>query len=207
MSTAGIAVFVAGSLVALLAAVGTIVVRSPIRAAMCLLVHIVALAGLFLSLHAHLLAAIQVIVYAGAVVVLFVFVIMLIGAAMPQQPTTRGLVIKSVAAALMGILTLAVASVVGGFAPERPLIEACDPAAGAECGQFGGVDGFAQHLFAQAVVPFELVSILLTVAIIGAIAVSRGRTPREVEQARKRVEAKAAAEPTLPAEAAAAGGE
>jgi hypothetical protein len=62
-------------------------------------------------------------------------------------------------------------------------------------------------LFDQAVVPFELVSILLTVAIIGAIAVARGRTPREVDQARKRAAAKAAAEQTLPAEAAAAGGE
>ena len=55
--------------------------------------------------------------------------------------------------------------------------------------------------------PFELVSILLTVAIIGAIAVARGRTPGEVEQARKRAAAKAAAEQTLPAEAAAVGGE
>jgi len=207
MSSAGTAVFVACSLVALLSALGTIIVRSPIRAAMCLLVHIVALSGLFLSLHAHLLAALQVLVYAGAVVVLFVFVIMLIGAATPEQPSTRGLVIKSVAASVMGILTLAVASVVAGFAPERPLIDACDPAAGAECGQFGGVGGFAQHLFDQAVVPFELVSILLTVAIIGAIAVARGRTPREVEQARKRAEAKAAADQTLPAQAAAAGGE
>lgn len=210
MSTAGITVFVACSLVALLAAIGTIVVRSPIRAAMCLLVHIVALSGLFLSLHAHLLAALQVLVYAGAVVVLFVFVIMLIGPATPEEPTTRGLVIKSVAAAIMGILTLAVASVVAGVAPERPFIDGCVAEQGAECGQFGGVGGFAKHLFEQAVVPFELVSILLTVAIIGAIAVARGRSPRELEQARKRVAAKAASEAgeqALAAQAAATGGE
>lgn len=219
MSSAGIAVFIACGLVALLSALGTVVVKSPIRAAMCLLAHIIALSGLFLSLHAHLLAALQVIVYAGAVVVLFVFVIMLIGAAVPDKTTTRGLVVKSAAAALMGVLTLAVASVVIDMRPDRPIIDACDPAAGAECGQFGGVAGFAQHLFDRAVVPFELVSILLTVAIIGAIAVARGRTPREVEAARRHaaekasgeggsaLPAEAAARSALPAEAAAGGGE
>ena len=111
----------------------------------------------------------------------------------------------------MGILTLAIASVLAGVAPEHPLIEGCDPMQGAECGQFGGVGGFAHHLFDQAVVPFELVSILLTVAIVGAIAVARGRTPGEVEQARKRAAAKAAAaggaDPALAAEPAATGGE
>ena len=210
MSSAGIAVFVACGLVALLSALGTIVVKSPIRAAMCLLAHIVSLAGLFLSLHAHLLAALQVIVYAGAVVVLFVFVIMLIGPAVPEQATTRGLVIKAVASALMGVLTLTIASVVIGVAPDAPVIDACDPAKGAECGQFGGVSGFAKHLFDQAVVPFELVSILLTVAIIGAIAVARGRSPSELEQARKRaaeLAAQKAASGALPVETAVAGGE
>jgi NADH-quinone oxidoreductase subunit J len=213
MSGAGVFVFVACALAALLSAVGTVVVKSPIRAAMCLLVHIVSLSGLFLSLHAHLLAALQVLVYAGAVVVLFVFVIMLIGPAVPEQPTTRGLVLKSVAASLMGMLTLAIAAVVIGAAPERPIIEACKPGQGAECGQFGGVEGFALHLFEQAVVPFELVSILLTVAIIGAIAVARGRTAAEVEAARTRLAEKAASdaaklarEQALSAEVAAHGG-
>jgi NADH-quinone oxidoreductase subunit J len=213
MSGAGVGVFVACALVALLSAVGTVVVKSPIRAAMCLLAHIVSLAALFLSLHAHLLAALQVLVYAGAVVVLFVFVIMLIGPAVPEQPTTRGLVLKSVAASLMGMLTLAVSSVVIGVTPERPIIEACKPGEGAECGQFGGVEGFAKHLFEQAVVPFELVSILLTVAIIGAIAVARGRTASEAEAKRKKLAEKMAAdaaklarEQALSAEVAAHGG-
>jgi NADH-quinone oxidoreductase subunit J len=206
MSSAGIAVFVACGLIALLSAIGTIVVKSPIRAAMCLLTHILMLSGLFLSLHAHLLAALQVIVYAGAVVVLFVFVIMLIGAAVPEQKTTRGLVIKSVAASLMGVLTLAIASVFAGFAPEKPLIDGCDPTLGAECGQFGGVAGFAQHLFDQAVVPFELVGILLTVAIIGAIAVARGRTASEVEQLKRR-KAEREVPPADAAAPAPAGGE
>lgn len=186
MSTAGIAVFIACGLVALLSAIGTVVVKSPIRAAMCLLVHIVTLSGLFLSLHAHLLAALQVIVYAGAVVVLFVFVIMLIGPAVPDKTTNRGLVTKAVSASLMGILTLAIASVFAGVSPDKPIVDQCDPTLGAECGQFGGVNGFAQDLFDKAVVPFELVSILLTVAIIGAIAVARGRNADELAQLKRR---------------------
>ena len=64
---------------ALITAAGTVLMQNPIRAAVSLLAHIVSLAALYLSLHAHFLAALQLIVYAGAVVVLFIFVIMLIG--------------------------------------------------------------------------------------------------------------------------------
>jgi NADH-quinone oxidoreductase subunit J len=141
---------------------------------------------LFLTLHAHLLAALQVLVYAGAVVVLFVFVIMLIGPGVGDRPTTRGLVTRTAAAAIMGVLTLAFAAALAVQAPERALIEGCAPGQGAECNQFGGVGGFSNELFQSGVVPFELVGILLTVAIIGAIAVARGRSAQEASAARKR---------------------
>ena len=213
MSSAGIGLFLACGLVAMLSAIGTVVVKSPIRAAMCLLTHIVALSGLFLSLHAHLLAALQLLVYAGAVVVLFVFVIMLMGPAVPETRTTRGLVTKTVAASLMGIATLAIASVLMSEGGARPIIAACKPGQGAECGQFGGVSGFSHYLFGQVPVPFELISILLTVAIVGAIAVARGRSAAEVEAIRKAQaeraaaeEAKLAREQALSAEVAAHGG-
>lgn len=186
MSILGTALFLVMGFFALLSAVGTVVVKSPIRAAMSLFVHILALSGLFLTLHAHLLAALQVLVYAGAVVVLFVFVIMLIGPAVSDPPTTRGLVTRGAAAALMGILTLAFGSTLALFAPVKPLIAACEPGAGAECDQFGGVGGFSNELFESGVVPFELISILLTVAIVGAIAVARQRSAKEADDARKR---------------------
>lgn len=186
MSVAGTALFGFCGLLALLSALGTIIVKSPIRAAMSLFVHILALSGLFLTLHAHLLAALQVLVYAGAVVVLFVFVIMLIGPGVDDPPTTRGLVTRTAAAAIMGVLTLAFAAALAVQTPERALIEACAPGEGAECNQFGGVGGFSAELFKAGVVPFELISILLTVAIVGAIAVARGRSAQEVAIARKR---------------------
>jgi NADH-quinone oxidoreductase subunit J len=197
MSTPGNALFIACGLVALLSAVGTITVKSPIRAAMSLLVHIIALSGLFLSLHAALLAVLQVLVYAGAVVVLFVFVIMLLGPTTQDPPTIRGLVSRTTAAAVMGILTFAITSVLAPIAPTAALLRGCEPGAGAECGQFGGVEAFSHELFTHGAAPFELISILLTVAIVGAIAVARGRSAEEAaatKQKRLAQEAGAATE-------------
>ena len=186
MSTLGNALFGLCALLALLSAVGTVTVKSPIRAAMSLLVNIVALAGLFLTLHAHLLAALQVLVYAGAIVVLFVFVIMLLGPGVSDPPTTRGLVSRTVAAAAMAMLTLGLTSALVTVAPARTLIAGCEPGQGPECQQFGGVEAFSQYLYVDGAVPFELISVLLTVAIVGAIAVARGRSADEVAEAKRR---------------------
>ncbi|KAF0169603.1 MAG: NADH-quinone oxidoreductase subunit J, partial [Caulobacteraceae bacterium] len=160
MSFAGNVLFGLCALVALLSAVGVVAMRSPIRAAMSLLAHIVALAGLFLTLHAHLLAALQVLVYAGAVVVLFVFVIMLIGARVPEPPPDRGWVVKATAAALVGLLTFGLAAALAPFSPARPVIAGCAQDAGPECAPFGGVDAFSRELYRGGMVPFELISVL-----------------------------------------------
>src|SRR5262249_13218654 len=133
MSVAGNGLFLFCAVIAMISALGTIIVRSPIRAAMCLLARIAALSGLFLTLHAHLLAALQVLVYAGAVVVLFVFVIMLLGPGVTDPPTSRGLVARTVAAALMGLLTLGLASALAPLQPERAIINGCAPGTGPEC--------------------------------------------------------------------------
>jgi NADH-quinone oxidoreductase subunit J len=211
VSVPGNALFVICGLLALLSAIGTIAVRSPIRAAMSLLVHIVALSGLFLTLHAHLLAVLQVLVYAGAVVVLFVFVIMMIGPNVADTPTTRGLVTKAAACALMALLTFGLVAAFAMLAPERPEIAACAQGDDA-CQQFGSTAAFSHDLYVADAVPFELMSILLTVAIIGAIAVARGRSAKEAaEHNRLRAEqdaeaaARAAREQQLAAEAAGGG--
>ena len=194
MSFAGNLLFGLCALVALVSAVGVVAMRSAIRAAMALLAHIVALAGLFLTLHAHLLAALQVLVYAGAVVVLFVFVIMLIGARVPDPPPERGWVVKAMATALVGILTLGLAAAVATVAPARPVIDACAPEAGSECAQFGGVDAFSRELYRGGIVPFELISVLLTIAIVGAIGVARGTSRADTTRSRRRRDEHAADE-------------
>jgi NADH-quinone oxidoreductase subunit J len=145
---------------------------------MCLLTHIIALSGLFLTLHAHLLAALQVLIYAGAVVVLFVFVIMMIGPGVTDTTTSRGLISKTAAAATMLTLTFALAAALGGLDPVRTLIP-CGVTPGSDCVAFGSVVGFSLELYIQDLVPFELIGALLTVGIVGAIAVARGRSAEE----------------------------
>jgi NADH-quinone oxidoreductase subunit J len=167
-----------GSL-ALLSALGTILLPSPIRAAMALLAHIVFLSGLFLLLHAHLLAALQVLVYAGAVVVLFIFVIMMIGPVPAPPHGARGALIKACSGAAMLVVTVLLAKSLWPVTASLEALGNCTTSEGAECDQFGGVLAFSKSLFVGAVVPFELIAVLLTVAIVGAVAVGRGRTAAE----------------------------
>ena len=122
MSTGGQIVFALSALVAIVAAVLTVSLRTPLRSAMALLLNILALAGLYLTLHAHLLAAIQLLVYAGAVVVLFVFVIMLIGpSAESKDPAPKGQLVRTAGAALMAIVAGTVAF--GVAAVNRPYVD------------------------------------------------------------------------------------
>lgn len=182
MSSLGVVFFAGCAAVAVLSAVGTIASRTPIRAAMSLLAHIISLAGLYLALHAQLLAAIQLIVYAGAVVVLFVFVIMLIGPTQePRSLGIHGAVPRMLGMCLMAAVGISVAAGVGHLDQDAPVLQGC-PEGTPECQQFGGVEGVSMVLYRNAAVPFELVSILLLVAILGAIAVARGRS---IAEARK----------------------
>ena len=108
--TAGNVFFALCSIAALVGALCTVLAKNPIRGAMGLLLTIVGIAGLFLKLNAQFLAAIQLIVYAGAVVVLFVFVIMLLGpdaghTAEKSGPKAR--VSRALAGVLMAAISLA----------------------------------------------------------------------------------------------------
>ena len=155
---------------ALLAVAGALVAigaRNPIRGAMGLLLLILCVAGLFLALHAQFLAAVQVIVYAGAIVVLFLFVIMLLGPSATSPRDRRGVTARTGAAALFGL----------GMAGALYLVaRAMHPLKlGAPVADLGTIDSFGRSLFSDATVPFELSSALLMVAVIGAVAVARGR--------------------------------
>lgn len=166
MTGPGATLFVVTAILAMAGALMTISARRPLRAAIGLLVHIVSLAGMFLTLNAELLAALQLLVYAGAVVVLFVFVIMLIGPAAEVGPIEKNLPARTLSIALTVAIVLAVATSVAYFdAPWGPVPES-----------FGTVEGLGMAIYKEALVPFEVVSITLLVAIIGAIAVARSRT-------------------------------
>jgi NADH-quinone oxidoreductase subunit J len=181
MTGPGEIVFWCAAILAVLTAIGTVALRSAIRCAVALLFHIIALAGMYLVLHAQLLAAVQLIVYAGAVVVLFLFVIMVIGPTTEAASDQRGLLVRTAAGGLMALVMGAVTFAVIEYSPAmlEGVLE-CAPGAGAECGQFGGVNALGGVLYGSATLPFELVSVLLLVAILGAMAVARGRSAADV---------------------------
>ncbi|MFO0735943.1 MAG: NADH-quinone oxidoreductase subunit J [Labilithrix sp.] len=170
MSPVGVAYFYVCALVAVLGAVGTVAAKNPIRGAMGLLGMILAIAGLFLALHAQFLAAIQLIVYAGAIIVLFLFVIMLLGPAASTPSDQRGRIPRAIGAGLFAAVGIGSMALLYAAAPKEkaPLLTSVT-------GDFGSVDAFGRIIFTEALLPFELSSALLMVAIVGAVAVARGR--------------------------------
>lgn len=175
MSNEGSVFFLVLAGIALAGAFGTVMVSNALRSAVSLLVTIVALAGIYLTLNAHLLSALQLIVYAGAVVVLFVFVIMLIGPTPPSPHKHKGLATRAVGVAFLSLAFVTVFNVVGTIAPQRTAMAPCRQGAPAECGQFGGLESVGRVIFREAWLPFELASLVLLVAIVGAIGIARSR--------------------------------
>jgi len=168
--TVGNVFFAATSALALFGALMTIASRSPIRSAVGLLITIVGMAAMFLMLNAQFLSAVQLIVYAGAVVVLFVFVIMLLG---PDAGDGEGTVVRARfarygAGLFFAALAVAAAFAVGQAGP-TPVRFRFAPEG------HGSVKAIGDLLFNHAVIPFELATALLIVAVVGAIAVARGK--------------------------------
>jgi len=135
--------------------------RSPVTSAMFLVLTIISMAGLFVLLHAFFLAAVQIIVYAGAVMVLFLFVIMLLDLKEEQRRKIKffGLVAGLVSVGtVVSIFMKSLASVKADAEP--PALE-------------GGTNALGQLLFTQYTLPFEIVSVLLLVAMVGVILLSK----------------------------------
>lgn len=136
--------------------------RNPVTSAMFLVLAIVSMAGLFVLLHAFFLAAVQILVYAGAVMVLFLFVIMLLDL---KEEERRRYNRFGVAAAVLAVAAL------GGITLVT-LVSAA-PAAGAVPALEGLTRPLGLALFRDYVLPFEVVSLLLLVAMVGVILLSR----------------------------------
>ncbi len=157
----------------LLGGLGVISFRQPIRNVLSLVAVMISLAVLFLLLSAQFVFAVQVIVYAGAVMVLFLFVIALLGP-IREEETARmpwlAIVAAVVVAAFAGFLYAMLRSV--SFRT---------PDSGVDLGFFGTVESIGAGLFTKYLYPFELTSVLLLVAAIGAIYLSR-RTPDEIPE-------------------------
>jgi len=146
--------------------------RNPVHAAMSLVACFFFLAGVYLLLSAHLIAVLQVMVYAGAVMVLFVFVIMLLNLRDEELGKERVTVWK-------GIGALAVAGAVGLIVVRALSAAYRGPVRDLAVEQlstgFGTVKSVGRALYLFSILPFEVTSLLLTVAIVGAVVVAKGK--------------------------------
>jgi NADH-quinone oxidoreductase subunit J len=157
------------AIISVLAAIGMVAVRNPVHSAIFLVLTLFNTAGIFVMLGAEFLAAAQVIVYAGAVLVLMLFFLMLID---PQKLPERGAghPVQRIVGPILGvILFLEVAAAIanramigmtGNATPENILFVG------------GSTQAFGNLLFTQALLPFEVVSLVLLIGVVGAIVLA-----------------------------------
>src|SRR3954462_593664 len=145
--------------------------RNPVHAAVSLVGAFFFLAGIYLLLAAHLIAILQIMVYAGAVMVLIVFVIMLLNLKEEELGEQRLTVWKGIGV----VAVLAGTGVIAwkALAPAYAGVLARDNAM-AVAG-FGGVKAVGRPLYLQSVLPFEITSLLLLVAVVAAVVVAKGK--------------------------------
>jgi NADH-quinone oxidoreductase subunit J len=164
-------IFAIGTLVG-----GALVVlrRNPIYGALSLVGCFFFLAGIYVLLSAHLIAILQIIVYAGAVMVLFVFVIMLLNLKEEELGELRFTFWK--VAGLAAVLVIVGVIAWRAIGPAYPATgPARDNAFLMAPGGFGGVKAVGRTLYLASVLPFELTSLLLLVAVVAAVVVAKGK--------------------------------
>ena len=153
---------------AVLSAVLMVTNIKPVTAAMNLIMTMFCLAGIYVLLDAHLIAALQVIVYAGAIMVLFLFVILLLNVHEKEGETSRRKVIMQFGSiACVGTLFIVMARL---SSVDPMLVKAADPA-----GTFGTTKSVGMLLFTEYLLPFEIASFLLLAAIVGAVILAKRR--------------------------------
>jgi NADH-quinone oxidoreductase subunit J len=160
-------IFFVLAIMAVLGAINLIVQKHPIHSALSLIVVMVALAGLYLLMGAEFVAAVQIIVYGGAIMVLFIFVIMLLNAGIEERTSFSKM------ASLAGLpLTIALL----GFLAAAVARSSDTVQAATQTGAVAPTRQIAGLLFQEFVYPFELTSFLILVAILGAIVLAQRET-------------------------------
>lgn len=161
--------FALAALLTLGGAMATVAARRPIRGAMGLLTTILGICGCYLLLHAEFLATIQLIVYAGAVVILFIFVVMLLGSSAESPADDKAALPRYLSAGVF------LATVVGGGALMMRVASTSPKAIPSVAENYGTIEKIGRELFTEKVIPFELTGALILVAVVGALAVGRGK--------------------------------
>ena len=162
--TGALVIFFALAALAVIGSISLIVQREPIHSALSLIVVMVALAGLYLLMGAEFVAAVQIIVYGGAIMVLFLFVIMLLNAGEEERTNFSKLATFAgipLALAVTGFIAAAIARSSASLPPTDP------------SGTLTSTKTLSMLLFSDFVYPFELTSFLILVAILGAIVLAQ----------------------------------
>ena len=162
--TAQLAVFFALAALAVLGAVSLILQKHPIHSALSLIVVMVALAGLYLLMGAEFVAAVQIIVYGGAIMVLFVLVIMLLNAGVEEHTSISK---------LAGVPGLLLVVALAGFIAATIARSTDTVQAALQTGEMSSSRGISNMIFRDFVYPFELTSFLILVAIMGAVVLAQ----------------------------------
>jgi NADH-quinone oxidoreductase subunit J len=166
------AIFVVCAAIVLVGALGVVLSRNPVHSALSLVATLFGIAVLFLNLNAQLLAAVQVIVYTGAIVVLILFVLMLLGVDREEDLTDEPIVGQRVLAVVAGLALLGcvlTVFLVGG----ETLATGQRSATAAISDRLSNITQLGRTIFTTWIFAFEITAGLLTIAVIGAVVLSR----------------------------------
>jgi NADH-quinone oxidoreductase subunit J len=150
--------------IAVVSAIAMVVnVRNTVAAAMSLVITMVALGAVYVLLEAQLVAVIQIMVYAGAIVVLFLFVVMLLNLRRDEFPPVRQRVMRVLAVGVgVGVLFQFLRLLPGSLPEPATLVPG-----------FGGYESAGRALYSDFVLPFEVTSLLLLAAIVGSVVLAK----------------------------------
>lgn len=181
------AVFAVGAALIITGAFGVILLRNPVHCALMLVVTLLGVAIEFIDQSADFLAAVQIVVYAGAVVILFLFVIMFLGvdrrepAGAERTPVQRPLAVILGIVALVEILVLSrVDHWTSGYHSFAGTLTGP--------GQGENVQNLGQSIYTRYLLPFEMTAALLVIAVVAAVVLSRRREPSAGEMSREEQE-------------------
>ncbi len=167
--------FIFLAVLAIASGLAMVISKNTVNSALFLVLNMVSLSGLYLLLQAQFLAVIQVLVYAGAIMVLFLFVIMLLNVDDEQNLFSK-FRIKYFVAFLFGVgLFAQLIYSIGSFSSTLPVVSE-------NMAQVGTVEAVGDVLFTKYLLPFELTAILLTAAVVGALIVAQHKIKPATEE-------------------------
>jgi NADH-quinone oxidoreductase subunit J len=161
--------FVVAALIVVGGALGVVFMRNPVHSALSLIMTLFGIAVLFIEENAQFLAAVQIIVYAGAIVVLFLFVIMLLGVDRNERIAVENTTAQRTGAVVLGIAVLVEVLLLG----TGQWVTGAHSATGSLTGHGANVNVIGTSLFTTYLLPFEVTSALLIVAVVAAVVLAR----------------------------------